>query len=182
MDENDTYGLITHVQRDQCCLAKSPRHRAGTFDIGLPLSGTPGIECRSGGATNDYQIVVTFGTPVTFSTAQLTQGTGSVSSTSTNNNQVVINLTGVTNAQTIQVTLVGVNDGVATNDITIPMSILTADTNSDGFVNSADISQTKSQSGQAVTISNFREDVNTDGFINSADISLVKSESGTALP
>lgn len=181
VDENDTYGLITRFNAINA-VSRKVHGPAGTFDIGLPLSGTPGVECRSGGATNDYQIVVTFGTPVTFSTAQLTQGTGSVSSTTTNNNQVVINLTGVTNAQTIQVTLVGVNDGVATNDITIPMSILTADTNSDGFVNSADISQTKSQSGQAVTISNFREDVNTDGFINSADISLVKSESGTALP
>jgi hypothetical protein len=49
-------------------------------------------------------------------------------------------------------------------------------------VNSADIGQTKSQSGQSVTSSNFREDVNADGFINSADIGLVKSRSGTALP
>jgi hypothetical protein len=59
---------------------------------------------------------------------------------------------------------------------------LLGDTTADGFVNSADISQTKSQSGQAVGGSNFREDVNADGFLNSADISLVKSKSGTALP
>ena len=58
------------------------------------------------------------------------------------------------------------------------MDLLVGDTNADGFVNSADISQTKSQSGQSVTGSNFREDVNADGFINSADISLVKSKSG----
>jgi hypothetical protein len=62
------------------------------------------------------------------------------------------------------------------------MGVLLADTTGDGFVNSADISQTKSQSGQSVGSFNFREDVNTDGFLNSADISLVKSESGTALP
>jgi len=62
------------------------------------------------------------------------------------------------------------------------MGFLIGDTTGDGFVNSADISQTKSQSGNTVTSSNFREDVNTDGFLNSADISLVKSESGTALP
>jgi hypothetical protein len=60
--------------------------------------------------------------------------------------------------------------------------VLIGDTNADGFVNSADISQTKSQSGNAVTSSNFREDLNADGFLNSADISLVKSKSGTALP
>jgi hypothetical protein len=44
------------------------------------------------------------------------------------------------------------------------------DTNADGFVNSADIGQTKSQSGNTVSSSNFREDLNADGFINSADI------------
>src|SRR5256885_1949692 len=32
---------------------------AGNFDVDLPLNGPPGIECRSGGATNDYQMVVT---------------------------------------------------------------------------------------------------------------------------
>jgi hypothetical protein len=181
VDEKDTYGLITHFNAINA-VSRKVHGSAGTFDIGLPLAGTPGIECRTGGMTNDYQIVVTFGGPVTFSNARVTQGTGSVSSTSTNGSQVFINLTGVTNAQTIQVTLVAVNDGTATTDISIPMSVLVGDTTADKFVNSADISQTKSQSGQGVTTANFREDVNADGFINSADISLVKSKSGTALP
>jgi hypothetical protein len=181
VDEKDTYGLITHFNAINA-VSRKVHGSAGTFDIGLPLAGTPGIECRTGGTTNDYQIVVTFGGPVTFSNARVTQGTGSVSSTSTNGSQVFINLTGVTNAQTIQVTLVAVNDGTATTDISIPMSVLVGDTTANKFVNSADISQTKSQSGQGVTTANFREDVNADGFINSADISLVKSKSGTALP
>jgi len=181
VDEKDTYGLITKFNAINA-VSRKVHGSAGTFDSGLPLAGTPGIECRTGGTTNDYQIVVTFGGPVTFSNARVTQGTGSVSSTSTNGNQVFINLTGVTNAQTIQVTLVAVNDGTATTDISIPMSVLVGDTTADKFVNSADISQTKSQSGQGVTTANFRQDVNADGFINSADISLVKSKSGTALP
>ncbi len=62
------------------------------------------------------------------------------------------------------------------------MGVLIGDTTSDGFVNSADIAQTKSQSGTAVTNSNFREDVTVDGNLNSGDIALVKSKSGTALP
>jgi hypothetical protein len=49
-------------------------------------------------------------------------------------------------------------------------------------VNSSDISQTQSQSGQVVTSSNFREDVTVNGSINSSDISFVQSKSGTALP
>jgi hypothetical protein len=154
---------------------------AGTFDIGLPLVGSAGIECRSGGASNDYQMVITFGTPVTFSNAQVTQGTGTAASTSTSGNQVFVNLTGVTNAQTIQVTLFAVNDGTATNDVSIPMSILVGDTTGNGSVNSSDISQTQSQSGQPVTSDNFREDVTANGLINSSDIALVQSKSGTSV-
>ena len=78
--------------------------------------------------------------------------------------------------------MLGVTVRSNTGNVSVPMSVLLGDTTADGFVNSADISQTKSQSGQAVGDSNFREDVNTDGFLNSADISLVKSKSGTALP
>jgi hypothetical protein len=79
-------------------------------------------------------------------------------------------------------TVFAFDDGTHIADVSVPMAVLLGDTNADGFVNSADISQTKSQSGNAVTGSNFREDLNADGFINSADISLVKSKSGTALP
>src|SRR5207302_1822821 len=33
---------------------------AGTFDVDLPLTGTPGIECRSGGANGNYMMVFKF--------------------------------------------------------------------------------------------------------------------------
>jgi hypothetical protein len=180
VDEKDSYGLITRFNAINA-VSRKVHGAAGTFDAGLPLVGTPGIECRSGGATNDYQVVVTFGGPVTLANAQVTQGTGSVSSTTTNNNQVFVNLTGVTNAQTIQVTLFAVNDGTITSNVTVPMSILVGDTTANGAVNSSDISQTQSQSGQAVTGDNFRADVTVNGVINSSDISLVQSKSGTGL-
>jgi hypothetical protein len=180
VDEKDSYGLITRFNAINA-VSRKIHGTAGTFDVGLPLVGTPGIECRSGGATNDYQMVITFGGPVTFSRAQVSQGTGTAASTSTSGNQVFVNLTGVTNAQTIKVTLLAVTDGTGTNNISIPMSVLTGDTNGDGFVDSADIGQTKSQSGSPVATANFREDLNVDGFIDSADIGFAKSKSGTAL-
>jgi hypothetical protein len=160
---------------------------AGDFDIVLPLSGTPGNECRSGGATNAYTLVYTLGGNLSATgTATVTQGTATVGTPTLgpNANQVTAPLTGVTNAQHLIVTLNGVQDaaGAVLNNLVGRVDVLIGDTNSDGFVNSADISQTKSQSGQPVGASNFREDVNTDGFINSGDISLVKSKSGTALP
>ena len=62
------------------------------------------------------------------------------------------------------------------------MDVLIADTTANRSVNSIDIAQTQSQSGQAVTLQNFREDVTVSGSINSSDIALVQSKSGTAVP
>jgi hypothetical protein len=62
------------------------------------------------------------------------------------------------------------------------MGVLIGDTTANGTVNSSDIAQTQSQSGQPVTANNFREDVTVNGSINSSDIGLVQSKSGTALP
>ena len=159
-------------------------HGTTDFDVDL-LPPAPGIECRSGGTSGVFKMVVSFPLPVTVSgspQASVTSGTGSISNVTVNGNQLTVDLTGVTNAQRLTVTLNGVSDGGGIGNIPINMAVLVGDTNADGFVNSADISQTKSQSGQSITSANFREDVNTDGFINSADISLVKSKSGTALP
>jgi hypothetical protein len=160
---------------------------AGDFDINLPLSGTPGNECRGGGANNAYNLIYTLGTNLNAAgTATVTRGTATAGTpvVGPGPNQVTLPLTGVANAQHLVVTLNGVQDatGAILNNLVGRLDLLIGDTNGDGFVNSADISQTKSQSGQPVGGSNFREDLNTDGFINSGDISLVKSKSGTALP
>src|SRR5207249_7427482 len=98
--------------------------------------------------------------------------------------EYIVNLTGVANAQRLTVTLANINDtaGNTTASLGATVGVLLGDTTADGSVNSADISQTKAQSGHLVTGSNFREDVTHDGSLNSADISLVKSKSGTALP
>jgi hypothetical protein len=119
---------------------------------------------------------------VTFDHAAVTSGTGSVASANASGKTITINLAGVKNAQTLTVTLFSVSDGTSTANVPLQMSVLYGDTNGDSFVNSADVSQTKSQSGSNVSSANFREDVTADGSINSADVSLVKSKSGTALP
>ena len=159
---------------------------AGTFDISLTRGSQ--VECRSGGASGTYTLVFTFVNPLTsVGGASITSGTATVSSSNIDGADAynyIVNLTGVTNEQTITVSLNNVTDSVgnSSGSVSGSMSVLIGDTNGDRFVNSADISQTKSQSGQPVTSANFREDVNTDGFLNSGDISLVKSKSGTALP
>ena len=166
---------------------------AGAFNINLPLTGNVGVECRSTGGTNDYTMVVTFANSVTVNgspQAQVVSGSGTVGTGGVANGGAVsisgavvtIPLTNVTNAQRIMVKLSGVSDGMATGDVTIPMGILIGDTNGNAAVNASDVSQTKAQSGAAVTGSNFRTDVNANGSINASDVSAVKARSGTSLP
>jgi hypothetical protein len=154
----------------------------GTFDINLPLTGNPGIECRSSGTSGNHRIIVTFPAPVSIKSAAVTSGSGSVASSTVSGNVVTVDLTGVANAQVISVTLAGVTMGSNFGDVVIRMGVLAGDTTGNGAVNSSDTAQTQSQSGQNVTASNFREDVTVNGLINSSDIGLVQSQSGTALP
>jgi uncharacterized delta-60 repeat protein len=155
---------------------------AGTFDVPLPLSGNVGVECRSGGATNDYQIIFNFVNSVTVGSAAVTSGAGSVSSFSVSGSLVTVNLTGVTNARRITVTLFNVNDGTNSGDVPVSMGVLVGDVNGNAAVNASDVGLTKTQVGQAVGNSNFREDVNANGTISATDVAQVKAEVGTALP
>ena len=166
----------------QSAFSRKTHGAAGTFDIALPLTGNVGVECRSGGATNDYQMIINFATSVTVENALVTSGTGSVSSFTVSGSQVTVNLTGVTNVQRITVTLTNVNDGTHMGNVAVSMGVLVGDVNGNAVVNAADVALTKSQVGMAVSSSNFREDVNANGLINSVDVALVKSTVGTSLP
>ena len=154
----------------------------GTFDIPLPLTGNVGIECRSGGATNDYRMIINFMAPITVESASVTSGTGSVISFLVENaSRVIVNLTGVTNAQRITVTLMNVNNGTHMGNVPVSMGVLIGDVNGNALVNVSDVSLTKAV-GPVVGGATFREDVNADGIIDAADVALVKSKVGTALP
>jgi hypothetical protein len=166
----------------QSAFSRKAHGAAGTFDVPLPLTGNVGIECRSGGATNDYQMIIDFMNSVAVGGAALTSGTGSMSSFSVSGSQVTVNLTGVTNVQRITVTLFNVNDGIHVSNVPVSMGVLIGDTTANGVVNAGDVSQTKSQVGQPVTMSNFREDVNANGSISAADVAQVKANVGHALP
>jgi len=153
---------------------------AGTFDIDL-LPPASGIECRSGGANGDFQVVVTFAVPITFTSASVS-GTGSVTTALASGNQVFVNLTGVTNAQKITLTLLGVNDGTHTADVSVPMAVLLGDVNASGDVDSADVFLVRQQTLHNVTLSNFREDINASGDIDSADVFIARKQTLTSLP
>lgn len=148
---------------------------AGTFD--LDISNGNAIESRSGGTNNSYKMVFSFSNLIT---SCGTASSGTVSA-GPNLNQCSVDVN-VPTGQHVTVSLTGVTDNNSNvGNFSGTMGVLVGDTNSDGFVDSIDTAQTKSQSGNAVSNSNFREDVNVDGFIDAIDVSLVKSKSGTAL-
>ena len=158
---------------------------SGTYDIDL-TSGS-GVECRNNPDGN-YTIILTFSNNLTnVDSASVLCGSVGSSSISPNPNQYTVNLTGegACNAQYNTVTLSNVTDSAGNHSDSVaspPWGLLLGDTTGDGSVNSGDVSQTKSQSGNSLTTTNFREDVTADGSLNSGDVSLVKSKSGTALP
>jgi hypothetical protein len=156
---------------------------AGAFNINLPLTGSPGIECRTGGTNGNYQMIITFPNPVTFlSPPSVTNGTGSVNSFTGNGTTVItVNLTGVTNAQTISVAL-NVSDGPDTGIVSVPMGLLAGDVTADRKVTSADVKFVKPKIGSTPTASTFRADVIADGVITEADDEFVEQHKGTTLP
>ncbi|MFZ3377605.1 MAG: dockerin type I domain-containing protein [Chthoniobacterales bacterium] len=180
----------------QSAFSRKTHGAAGTFDIDMPLTGTSGVECRSGGATHDYSLVVTFSGNVTVTgmpQAQVIMGTGCVGSGGTcdpngtvtvSGNVVTVPLTNIADVQVINVQINGVNgasDEPAVN-VNIPMGFLTGDVNGNRAVNASDVALTKSQVGQNVGSGNFREDVNTSGTITATDVTIVKSDVGHSLP
>jgi hypothetical protein len=168
-------------------VSRKTHGNAGVFDINLPATGNPGVECRTGGPSNTHTLVFTFATNLSFAGgATVTQGTANTmrATVGPNLNQVTVPLTGVSDAQHLVVQLNSVQDSshVVLPPVTAHVDLLLGDTTANGSVNSSDVAETKAQSGSPVTTSNFRNDVTASGDINSSDVSLVKLHSGTGLP
>ncbi|MGI8435904.1 MAG: hypothetical protein ACR2NX_03235 [Chthoniobacterales bacterium] len=156
---------------------------AGTFDINLPLTGAPGVECRSSGG--NHAIVFIFNNDVVSGNASLTTGAGTIAgSPSISGNTMTVNLSGVTDVQRITLTLSSVTDtfGQVLPDTAVSVKMLVGDTTGNSVVTASDVGQVKGQSGTPVTAANFREDVTANGVITASDIGLVKSRSGAGLP
>ncbi len=165
--------------------AVSRKSHGGTlFDIALPLTGAPGVECRTGGGSGDHTLVFTFTTNVVSGSASVTAGTGTAGTATFSGNTMTVPLTGVTDVQMITVTLNGVTDAAAQvlPSTSVSMNVLLGDTSGNKTVNATDVSQTKLQSGVAISAANFRNDTNVNGTINATDVSQVKLSSGHGLP
>jgi hypothetical protein len=158
---------------------------SGDFDV--PLSFGPGgtVECRNATGGN-HTIIFTFSNEVVSGSAAVTSGAATVSGQPViSGNTMKVVLTGVANAQRVTVSATGVTDewSQVLPNTSVTIGFLVGDTTGNGSVSATDIGQTKAQSGQPVSVANFRNDVTANGgAISAADIGQVKSVAGTQLP
>lgn len=165
---------------------------AGTFDVPITFttaaSGAVDTESRLIGS--GHTIVFQFNQPITAAgavslvdaSATLVGGIGTAAApviSVTNNNEVIVTLTGTLDNRRVTLNLTGVN-GTGGGSPTI--GFLVGDVDNTRAVNIVDISGVRARSGQATTVANFRWDVDVTGAINVVDISAVRSRSGLVLP
>jgi autotransporter-associated beta strand protein len=154
----------------------------GPFDVPLPLSGEPGVECRSTGG--NHTLVFTFSNNVVAGNVSLTTGEGVAGGPIFSGNLMSVNLTGIADAQKITVSLTNVRDTLSQilPDKIVKINILAGDSNGNRTVNASDIALLKLQAGVPVSAANFRADLNANGAVNTTDIALSKATSGHTLP
>jgi hypothetical protein len=166
----------------QSAVSRMTHGAAGTFDLNLPVNGR-GIEPRSDG-TQNYQIILTFDQPLTSGSASVSSGTGNTGSVTTSGNTMTVNLTGVTDQQTLSITtssIAGSGTFTAT-PFTLNVGFLNGDVNGDGVVNVGDTIAVKAASGVTLDNTTCQYDVNLSGMVNVGDTIVVRSKSGDFLP
>jgi hypothetical protein len=173
-------GLCVDTFEASSALSRKTHGAAGVFDIPLPLTGAPAVECRTG----DHTIVVEFTNVVAEGSVSVNAGT--VSGTPVfRGRKMMIDIAGVPNAQTMTLMLANVKDGFGQTlpDVIVPMHVLIGDVSGNKQVNASDVASVKAQaSADGVHQLNFRADLNVSGSINATDISTVKAASGTFIP
>ena len=162
---------------------------AGTFDIDLPLTGRPGIECRAGIPQNlpgSYKWVFNFSQPIV-SVDSTEVDCGRIQNLVIepgNPYQVSLYTTnsGCT-ASYVTATLSGVHSSTETlASASATMGLLVGDVDGNGVVDDSDFHQVKRLEGQTVSHFNFREDVTASGKITRHDTRVVRSHAGEILP
>jgi hypothetical protein len=149
---------------------------AGSFDLPVPLSGTPAVEPRQNGG--GAALVLTFGGPAVPQDGQLNCGqevtvaNGTCLGLSASGNQLIVNLDPVQNA-CVSVSLSGLAG--LTGASIVRLVAQEGNITGDAGVNLMDLSMLKDQIFQPVTSAVFRLDLNCDGSINLMDLNAAKA-------
>jgi hypothetical protein len=157
---------------------------AGTFDINLPLSGDPGIECRD--TAGDYTLVFMFNSDLLMlGDITLKSGTAAIDEDLIfSGATVTMNLTDVADVQTVTFTLSGFTNiyGQTLADTDVSMSVLVGDIDATKKVAKSDFDSVKAEQRQPVDGTNFRNDIDANGVIDRNDGIGVKARRGHKLP
>ncbi|WP_035347938.1 malectin domain-containing carbohydrate-binding protein [Edaphobacter aggregans] len=172
---------------------------SGVFGITLQPALAPQTEPRIPSASGSYSIVLHFAAPVSGVTAALgvqpgveqtaVGQVGTVSYDSTNT-IVTVPLTGVHNAQALNLHLTGIlplNGGATVaGTADVPFNILEGDVTGDHYVecsdvDCSDVAAINANLSPQLNPSNFLYDVNEDGVVNTSDVNAVTALSGTNL-
>jgi hypothetical protein len=155
---------------------------AGTFNLPLSSIATnPTTEPRLGPGQT---IVFTFDKPISSATATITEGTATAAAPTFSGNDVIVNLSGVTDQQYVTITLTNVasTDGGTGASGTVRVGFLAGDVNQNRVVTVADLGLVNAQLTQLVTATNFLKDVNASGTLTVADKGLVNANLTRSLP
>jgi hypothetical protein len=173
-------------------VSRKIHNTAGTFDIPLPLSGAPGIECRMPGRTSpacpsaDYEIIFHFANPVvTCGTPSCGASDCSLSSSAVGPDQTDCSVcaTNVPNAQYLTITLAGVIDTTpAMGDVSVTMGVLLGDVNSTRRTDAGDVTAIRNKTVSIPDQQTFRYDVNASGRIDAGDVTTTRNATVTVLP
>jgi hypothetical protein len=156
------------------------------FAIDLPLTGSSGVEDRSGGPNKKFYVAMTFNNNIT-SLGSATTTCGGVSTWYISGPTVTIKLVGVAhgcNESDITVTANDVMDdmGNTLSSASVAVGLLLGDVNGDRVVDGTDFSIARSYRGQRTDGTNYRSDVSNDGYISASDLQLIQQQQGTSLP
>jgi hypothetical protein len=99
-------------------------------------------------------------------------------------NDVIVNLTGVTNNQYVTVSLTNVasTEGGTGGSASVRLGFLLGDVNQNRVVTLADLGLVNAQLTQSVTATNYLHDVNASGTLSLADKAITNANLATALP
>jgi probable HAF family extracellular repeat protein len=192
---NEAWLVTLYSAATLTCGTSRVYYNGAAQNVSLPLSGAPGIECRSndGSGSGTYTFVFGFTNPISgVDSASPTCGTVVSRGVDPNNpNFYLVQLNGANcNQQYVTVSLSGVH-GLSSqrrrfvqtsSSASLTAGLLIGDVNGSGRVDAADVSFVRQQTLQPITTFNFRADVNGSGRIDAADVSLVRQQTLTSLP
>jgi hypothetical protein len=162
----------------------------GNFDLPVSvntgttaLPGNAPVECRSG---TSVTLVVNFDRTVTGGSATCISGKATVGSPTFNGNTMTIPLTGVTNAQTVQIQLTNIvaQDVGTLASAVVSFRELIGDVDGDGTVSALDMAHVRNDYGVTSGQASFnpRENPTCTGVISALDMAIERNDYGLHTP